>query len=343
MGNDKEKGAVAATPAGTPDTRSKAVKAAKNPCGRCRQECVSGNSIPCGGACNFSYHQACVDGMTPEYIDNCEKIDRIYGGSSFLCMICRNVIGFMNNTFKAQQDEMKEIKGQMKANTAEHRVTIERLKAVEAENRLLAEKVKKLETNAEQVKSQVVGIETGMEAGMEKALMEVQQELVKENEEKDKKATNLVIHGAAESTKETKEEVNADEEETVLKLAEAMEVDIEGDIKVMYRAGAKRTDGKPRPLVVKVSHDETRERLIRNGNRLARKDEWRRVFISLDLTFRQREEARKLDAQLFEEADKKTEEAKKEGRMGGRYRVVGQRGRKKEEGGRRIEWRDDRE
>ena len=50
-----------------------------------------------------------------------------------------------------------------------------------------------------------------------------------------------------------------------------------------------------------------------------------------------------LDAQLYEEAEKRTEEAKNEGRSGGRYRVVGQRGRRKEEGGRRIEWRDDRE
>ena len=122
-----------------------------------------------------------------------------------------------------------------------------------------------------------------------------------------------------------------------------MEVEIEGDIKVMYRAGAKRTDGKPRPLIVKVAHEATREKLITNGNRLAKKQEWRQVFVSLDLTYRQREEARKLDAKLYEEAEKKTEDAKNEGRGGGRYRVVGQRGRRREEGGRRIEWRDDRE
>ena len=186
-------------------------------------------------------------------------------------------------------------------------------------------------------------MELGMEAGMEKALKEVQVEMVKENEEKDRKLSNLVIHGAAESGKMDKEEVKADEEEMVMKMAEAMEVEIEGDIQVMYRAGAKKNDGKPRPLVVKVSNDITREKLLTNGNRLARKTEWRKVFVSLDLTYQQREEARKLDAQLYEEAEKKTEEAKNEGREGGRYKVVGQRGRRKEEGGRRIEWRDDRE
>ena len=307
------------------------------------KEYVSGSSILCGGACGFSYHQACIDGMTPEFLDNCEKIDRIHGGSSFLCLICRNVIGFMNNTFKAQQEEMKEIRGQMKANEAEQRVTLERLKVVEVENRLLAEKIKKLEENTDQVKTKVVDIEVEMESNVEKAIIEAQQEMTKEKEEKDRKATNIVIHGAAESGKVDKEEVKAEEEETVMKLAEAMEVEIEGDIKVMYRAGAKRPDGKPRPLVVKVANDATREKMTTNGNRLARKAEWQRVFVSLDLTYRQREEARKLDAQLFEEAEKKTEEAKKEGRLGGKYKVVGQRGRRKEEGGRRIEWRDDRD
>ena len=196
MGNDKEKGASVATLTGTPDTRSKALKAAKNMFGRCGQECVSGSSIPCGGACNFSYHRACVERMTPEFIDNCKKIDPIHGGSSFLCMICHNVIGFMKNTLEAQQDEMKEIKGQMKANAAQHRVTVEKLKALEAENCLLTEKVSKLKSNDDQVKTKAVNMEMGMEAGMEKTLMEVQQEMVKENEEKDREAKNPVIHGA---------------------------------------------------------------------------------------------------------------------------------------------------
>ena len=281
--------------------------------------------------------------MTPEYIDNCEKIDRIHGGSSFLCHICRRVIGFMNDTFKAQQDEMKGIRVDMKAADAEKRILQEKVKALEAEIRLLVAQIGGIQSNTDQVKTKVVTMELGMEAGMEKALKEVQGEMAKENEERDRKALNIVIHGAAESGKVDKEEVKAEEEEMVMKLAEAMEVEIEGDIQVMYRAGAKKTDGKPRPLVVKVSNQGTREKLLTSGNRLAKKTEWKKVFVSLDMTYQQREEARKLDAQLYEEAEKKTEEAKNEGRGGGRYRVVGQRGKRKEEGGRRIEWRDDRE
>ena len=53
--------------------------------------------------------------------------------------------------------------------------------------------------------------------------------------------------------------------------------------------------------------------------------------MSQDLTWAQREEARKEEKQLREEAERKTEEAKKEGKKG-KFLVVGQRGR------RRIVW-----
>ena len=56
--------------------------------------------------------------------------------------------------------------------------------------------------------------------------------------------------------------------------------------------------------------------------------------------FRQREEAREEEKRLREEAERRTEEAKNEGRSGGRFTVVGQRGRRRvvwwEERGRRV-------
>ena len=57
------------------------------------------------------------------------------------------------------------------------------------------------------------------------------------------------------------------------------------------------------------------------------------VFVSQDLTWAQREEARKEEKELRELAEKKTEEAKKDGKKG-KYLVVGQRGR------RRVVWTD---
>ena len=94
--------------------------------------------------------------------------------------------------------------------------------------------------------------------------------------------------------------------------------------------------GKPRPIIVKVKDGETREKMLGNARELGRKEEWKRVFIGPDLTYKQREEAREEDGKLREEAERKTDEAKNEGRTGGRYVVVGQRGR------RRIVWWEER-
>ena len=110
-----------------------------------------------------------------------------------------------------------------------------------------------------------------------------------------------------------------------------------------FRAGRLREvegeeeESKPRPMVVRIEDDETRQRLLQNARKLAREEEWRKVFLSPDLTWQQREEARQEEKRLREEAERKTEEAKNGGREGGRYVVVGPRGR------RRIVWREERD
>ena len=100
-----------------------------------------------------------------------------------------------------------------------------------------------------------------------------------------------------------------------------------GVIEVKHRAGKKVGGGKPRPIVIKVTDDETRSRLLANARRLGRIPEWKNVYVGSDMTFKQREEARKLDAELWAEANRKTEEAKNEGRDTEKYVVIGQRGR----------------
>ena len=84
---------------------------------------------------------------------------------------------------------------------------------------------------------------------------------------------------------------------------------------------------------MRISDDETRERILRGSRNLARSPAFRSVFVSQDLTWAQREEARKEEKELRELADKKTEQSKNEGKRG-KYLVVGQRGR------RRVVWTD---
>ena len=113
-------------------------------------------------------------------------------------------------------------------------------------------------------------------------------------------------------------------------------VEMKGEIEIKFRAGKKMegdAGSRPRPLIVQVSDDETRERIFKGARNLSRVPRMKNVFIGQDLTWAQREEARKEEKQLRELADKKNEEAKNEGKSG-KYVLVGQRGK------RRMVWTD---
>ena len=77
-----------------------------------------------------------------------------------------------------------------------------------------------------------------------------------------------------------------------------------------------------------MADHETRARIFRNAYKLSRNDSTRRVFISHDLTWQQREDDRKAEAARKEEAARKTEQAKNEGRRV-KWVVVGARGKRK--------------
>ena len=77
----------------------------KNPCGKCHEECVAGNAVVCG-FCEFWFHTECVEGMSAEFIRCCDAINKFYGGSSFLCGICRKIVGKMNHNMKEMEERM---------------------------------------------------------------------------------------------------------------------------------------------------------------------------------------------------------------------------------------------
>lgn len=109
----------------------------------------------------------------------------------------------------------------------------------------------------------------------------------------------------------------------VKKMATAIDVNVEGKIKGSYRSGKDH----PRLLVVTIEDDETREKILANARRMSGKDEWKKVFVAHDLTWRQREEVRKEEKKLKDDAEKRTKEENARGRVG-KLIVVGQRGKR---------------
>ena len=303
---------VAAAPA------SSQARKKKYPCGRCGEE-VKSKSLCCQ-VCEYWYHADCVPGMTKEYFDNCKLTYDLIGHSAFLCQVCQKVVA----KFKSAMKDMEE-----KILVLENRLTV-----VELEKETLAEKVVSMEMKTSKVEVGLEGVEKEVVSGMEKAKEEVKKDMGREMKEREERSMNVVFYGVEESKAAEVEARRQEEKEKVVEVIGCIGVELGEEVEIKFRAGKKTGAGdKPRPLIVRIGDDEARERILKDSRKLARSPAFRSVFVAQDLTWSQREEARREEKELRELAEKRTEEAKNEGKRG-RYLVVGQRGR------RRVVWTD---
>lgn len=186
-----------------------------------------------------------------------------------------------------------------------------------------------MQANNEQVKEKVGEMEKEIETGMEQAKKEVREEVSSEMKEMEERSSNIVVYGAPESEKNDEEEKEEDAE-IVERIAAEIGVEVKGSVEVKFRAGAK-TQGKKRPLIIKMTDEGTREAILQKAYLLGRKTGWKDIFVSPDLTKKQREEGKKKkkEKELKDERDRLNDVAKNEGRTGGEYRVRTVKGERK--------------
>ena len=253
--------------------------------------------------------------MSAEFVKCCDAINRFYGGSSFLCGICRKITSMLNRNVKELENKMIKMEAD--------------LATAALERKLMAEKLNNLESKNRQVDENVQRVEGEVAAGMEKAKEEVKDEMRDEMKEREDKKENIVIYGLKESEEEDGKKRKDDDAKKVYEMVAEIDVGFKDEIKGSYRAGAKgQGEGaRPRPLIVTIEDDETREKILANARRLAGKDQWGTVYVARDLTWRQREEVRKEEKKLKEDAETKTKEENDKGKVG-KYVVVGQRGKR---------------
>ena len=97
--------------------------------------------MPCG-FCETWFHTECVDGMSEQFRECCDAMNRINGGSAFLCVMCRKLATKLNETINEVNRKVNELEA--------------RVNTLELENKLLNEKVEKAESKTEKVREQVV-------------------------------------------------------------------------------------------------------------------------------------------------------------------------------------------
>lgn len=232
-------------------------------------------------------------------------------------MICRKLATKLNGTIADVNAKVNKLE--------------ERTQMLELDNKLLHEKVEKTETKTDQVKQQIGGIEKEIDAGMQKAKEEVKEEMSTEMKNRERKM-NIVVYGIDESDKEEAEERKKEDEKKVEEIANEIGVVMKGKVDVKWRLGKKVAgEAKPRPMIVRLEDVESRAKLLEKARFLARNvnPAWKRVYLAPDLTWQQREEARKKEEELRKQAERMTEETTKDGGTGEVYRVVGTRGNRR--------------
>ena len=292
-------------------------KKKKNPCGKCEGE-VTTKSLQCQ-ACEIWYHDACIPGMNKEFFEACNLARQTFGFSPFMCQGCRKVVAKFNRSVKDLEKEVEKPR--------------ERVDVLELEKETLAQKVENMELKTTKVKEGLEGVEKEVISGMKKAKEEVKNDVSKEMKEREERSQNVVMYGIEESEKESPEERKKDDENKVKEVMRGVEV--EGEVEIKFRAGRKNegNDQRPRPLIVHVKSEEDRMRLLKDARKLSRIPQLKTVFIAEDMTWAQREEARKMERELRDEAERKTKEANEQGKNG-KFFLVGPRGR------RRLVWTD---
>ena len=112
-----------------------------------------------------------------------------------------------------------------------------------------------------------------------------------------------MVYGLKDFEKADRKEVIDDDENQVTEIAREIGVKIVGKIEVKCKIGRKkegdeRPRPRPRPMLVHLKDEDSQYKLRGNARKLARKQEWNRVYLGPDMTWEQREEARKTEEEL---------------------------------------------
>ena len=119
--------------------------------------------------------------MTQEFIDCCDKMNRLFGGSAYLCVSCRKLATKLNGSIRDMQTKVDRME--------------EQLRTAQLERTAMAEKIERMEGKQDQVRHKISGMEKEIEAGMEQAMKEVKEEITVEQKQIEEKASNVVIYG----------------------------------------------------------------------------------------------------------------------------------------------------
>ncbi|MES9905328.1 MAG: PHD finger domain-containing protein [Sedimenticola sp.] len=259
----------------TPVTkRLRNLEASANLCPKCEKEIqILDPSFDCA-MCGARYCLKCTKIPLLMY-DQLDQSD--VQGFTWFCRGCKVALP----TLKSMDKTLKEID---KKN--EHRLD------------RLEDKLDKLDiVITEKVTEQVKVLKTEVVEEISEDFDKMIDKKIKEYEDQQYRATNVIVYNLPEFKSMNPETRRAADIENFLKLANEINVP-EVTIKTAIRLG-QRAEGRDRPLKIVIDNKQHRKMLLVNSKNIATKaTEFKKAVIARDLTPKQREESRKLRAEL---------------------------------------------
>jgi hypothetical protein len=133
------------------------------------------------------------------------------------------------------------------------------------------------------------------------AVKEQLQEDREEELELDKRKSNVMIHGVAESSSENADDRIEDDRGQMASMFQVLDCDVIQANKII-RLGKKpqQSNEKPRPILLVLDTEEHKKKLLEQAKNLKNRKEggWDKVYIHQDLTPKQREQRKIVVAEL---------------------------------------------
>ena len=132
------------------------------------------------------------------------------------------------------------------------------------------------------------------ESSVEKIIEEKVKDYLDEQKDKDERQYNLIFHNIPESESDDTDIRKEDDRDQVKEILHHLDVQISSsDIDQVYRLGKKtEVKDKPRLLKIKINRMDPKKQTLSRAKNLrdSSKEYYKKVYISPDLTFQEREE-----------------------------------------------------
>jgi len=259
---------------------------------KCRKGVISGDEILKCAECDQSFHIQCQN-ITRTRFKKIQELneDEIADGIEWRCDKCRVIRKEFGKIVK-QMDELenraKDMMERVRIDLTEQMILwkTEILKEMSAERnnmetKLTEEVTKTLEVERKNVEKTLEDRKINQNS---KDVEEILNDRLKEEEEKKKRSKNLLIFGVEESAGVASTESNQKDKEAINKIMNLLKIN---ENLTITRLGKKK-ENSIRPLLVTAKDERTKWHIISKGKMLKESEEYKKVYISPDLTQNER-------------------------------------------------------